>query len=372
MALEGRRLVAPLLAVLALLAGCAKGPQAELRIGCIVSLTGKGESVGQYTRKGVELAVAELNSGTFKDRPIQVFYADTGSKTDQALAEFQEMVDRHHVPVIAGIPLSDEVLALAPEANQRKVVLISSNGASDDIKSAGDYVFRIRESAALQTEAMAQGLVERLGKRKIVVLHSTSANGVSYRDSFISAAVRHGAPIPSTVAFDDGKTDYRAQVAEVAAKAPEAVFLTGLDKEVGLILKTAKEAGFQPQFLISAGAMTQNLLDVAGPAAEGVIAGSARFDPDSADPVVRRFVDSYEQRFHEKAHRVAANAYDTVMILASIAEHGAADAETIKGGLYKVKGFPGVGGATTFDSFGEVDKPIALYRVQGGKFTEMK
>lgn len=367
-----RRFSAPALAALLALSACSRAPRADYRIGCVVSLTGKGESVGRYTRNGIDLAIAELNATTFKDSPIQVFYGDTGSQTERAVALFREMVDQHHVPVVIGLPVSDEVLAIAPEANRRRVVLLSSNGVADDIRTAGDYVFRLRESAALQSEAMARALIERLGKKKIAVLHSSSVNGVSYRDSFVTAAVHLGVPIPQTVAFEDGRSDYRAEIARAAAAAPDAIFLSGLDKEVGLILRQARQQGLSTQFAISAGALTQALIETAGAAAEGVISACGRFDRESKDPQVHAFVTAYEGRYHEPAHRVAGNGYDAVQIVASLFQEGAKDAEGIKRGLYGLRDFPGVGGPTTFDALGEVNKPIALYRIEGGKIRETK
>jgi branched-chain amino acid transport system substrate-binding protein len=126
--------------------------------------------------------------------------------------------------------------------------------------------------------------------------------------------------------------------------------------------------GFAPQFFASAGAISPKLLELAGPSAEGLVCGSAPFDPDSDEPRVRSFVAAYEKRFGSPPDFLAANSYDAIQILAGLIREGADTGEKLKAGLYAVKDYPGIGGSTTFDSYGDVDKPIILVQVQNGAF----
>lgn len=372
-----RRRLSPWLALIVvsmtcvLSSSCSRSePEAtEYKIGAVLSLTGRGASYGERAQNGLQLAVDELNAGDFKDKPLRLLVENSESSRDQARAAFQRLIEQEKIPAAVGFLLSDEVLACAPLANQRKVVLLSPFAGSDDIKNAGDYVFRNRESASRQAEAIARVAVERFGEKRFVVLHSRSANGISYRDAFVDAVLRLGiAAPPPTVTFEEGKTDYREQIQRLRDKAPEAVYLAGLDRELGLILKQSAELGFRPQFFASAAAISPKLLDIAGDAAEGLVGGSAPFDPDSDESRVRAFVSAYEKRFGSQPDFLAANAYDAVHLIADQIRSGARDGESLKKGLYAVKNFPGVGGTMSFDSFGEVDKPITLVQVQGGAF----
>jgi branched-chain amino acid transport system substrate-binding protein len=156
------------------------------------------------------------------------------------------------------------------------------------------------------------------------------------------------------------------------AKAPKAVFLAGLDNELGLIVRQSREVEFSPQFFATAGAISQKLLEVAGSAAEGLICGSAPFDLQSKDPHVESFSNSYEKRYDENPDFIAANSYDAIYIVAELFKNGATNGETIRDGLYKTTNFHGVGGLTTFDHYGEVNKPINLVIVKNGEFKELE
>jgi branched-chain amino acid transport system substrate-binding protein len=264
------------------------------------------------------------------------------------------------------------VLTCAPIANERKVILLTTAAGSDKIKDAGDYVFRNRESSTLQTDAIAKACIQRFGFNEIAILHSNAANGISYRNSFKDAVEQLGGKIVSSVGYNEGKSDYRAEIEQLRSKSPKAVFLAGLDNELGLILKQASEVNFMPQYFATAGAISQQLLDIAGGGAEGIICGSAPFDVKSDDPHVQTFASSFKARFGETPDFISANSYDAIYMIADFFKKGANNADDIKAGFYAIKDFPGVGGTTTFDRNGEVAKPIRLVVVKNGQFVPLK
>jgi len=345
----------------------------EYRIGVLLSLTGRGATYGQRALKGMQIALDELNeTAQFRTHPLKLLVEDTQSSASRALSGFRKLIDIDHVPVVVGLVLSDEVLTCAPVANEREVVLLSTAAGSDKIKDAGDYIFRNRESATLQADAIAKASIQRFGIKEIAILHSNAANGISYRNRFKDAVQRLGGTILMTVGYNEGKTDYRAEIEQLRGNSPNSVYLAGLDNELGLILKQAKEVGFTAQFFASAGAISQKLLDIAGSGAEGLVCGSAPFNTESDDPCIRDFVLSFRTRFGEQPDWIAANSYDAIYMLSALFKDGAKDADQIKDSLYAMKDFPGVGGRTTFDANGEVAKPISLVMVRNGTFVSLE
>lgn len=365
-----RRVFSPFLVCLpTVLVSCRFGGREPKKIGVVLSITGRGATYGQRALNGMRLAADKLNAEEpFALSPIQLVEADSHSSAAQALSAFRKLIDVDRVSVVIGFVLSDEVLTCAPIANARHVVLLTTAAGSDQIADAGDYVFRNRESAKLQAEALAANCIERLHLTNVAILHSLSSNGVSYAADFSKAVQKYGARVSASESFAEGKTDYRSEIERVRSKQLQAVYLAGLDQEMGLILRQAREVGYKPQFLASPGAISQKLLDIAGSAAEGLITASAAFHADSTDPLIRSFADAYTARFGTAPDFIAANSYDAVFLIAAAFRRGIATGDDIKTFLYSVRDFPGVGGRTTFDSRGEVFKPISLVRVSNGRF----
>ncbi|MDL1985617.1 MAG: ABC transporter substrate-binding protein, partial [Deltaproteobacteria bacterium] len=315
-------------------------------------------------------AVDQVNSDT-QHNPIKLIVEDSQSQASRAVTSFTKLVNINKVPVIAGLLTSDEALACAPLAIKHKVVLFTPGAISEKLKEAGSYVFRNRESVELQTAAIANECVERTEGGKIAILHANAANAISYRDTFMAACEALGANIVGSVPFNEGKMDYRSELEQLRALSPASVYLAGYDSELGLILKQAREIGLEVNFFASAGAVTPKLLEIAPKGAEGLIAASASFDPQSTVPYVRDFVDAYTARFGKEPDWLAANSYDAIQMLAQIAEKNQFDSQQIRDGLIGMKNFPGVSGTTTFDRNGGVKKSIALVRVQNGKFLQL-
>lgn len=343
------------------------------RIGVVLPLTGRAATYGERSLNGISLAADQLNSTTpFTDHPMKLIVEDSQSKATHAVSSFRKLVDIDKVQVVVGLLTSDEALSCAPVAEQTKTVLFSPGAASTKLKDAGDYIFRNRESTDLQAKAIAKACIERSGRDGIVVLHANAANAVSYRDSFNKAVEDIGGNVLGVVAFNEGKTDYRAEIEQLRALNPKAVYLAGYDTELGIILKQCKEVGFAVDFYASAGAVSKKLLEIAKEGAEGLVCATAPFEANSQDPHIKAFVSSFEERYGKSPDWLAANSYDAIQILASILKKGAKTAEQIKEGLYATKNYPGVAGITTFDEYGEVIKPITIVIVKNGSFLLQK
>lgn len=371
--LGGLGVLVLVVAAIAFIIKASSSPSTEYHVGVVLSLTGRGATYGQRALNGMQLAVDELNATVpFRDRPIKLLVEDSQSSAPQALSAFRKLVDIDRIAVALGFVLSDEVLTCAPVANERQVVILSTAAGSDKIKDAGDYIFRNRESASLQAQAIVQACVKRFQLREVAILHSNAANGISYRDSFQGALQQLGGRVPVAVGYNEGKTDYRAEIERLRAQSPRAIYLAGLDHELGLILKQAREVGFAAQFFSSAGAISEKLLEIAGPAAEGLVCGSAPFSVESNDARVKAFAQTFRTRFGEAPDFIAANSYDAIYILALLFRGGKVDSREIKNGLYATRDFPGIGGRTTFDSYGEVTKPIELVVVNNGRFVPLR
>ena len=111
------------------------------------------------------------------------------------------------------------------------------------------------------------------------------------------------------------------------------------------------------------------LFDIAGSAAEGLIYTSSAFSKDSTDERIKSFVEAYKGQYGSAPTVYAANAYDTIMLIAeALKKQDSVDADKIKQFLYQVENYHGVSGKISFDSYGEVTKPVVLKQVKGHDF----
>lgn len=348
---------------------CSNRQSSKNKIGVVLSLTGRGGTYGERAINGMRLAQDEINKRDyFKVDSLVLYIEDSNSNPKQALSAFKKLIEVEKVQIIIGLVLSDEVLTCAETANQNGVVLLTTAAGSDEIKDAGDFVFRNRESGGLQAKLLADYAVGRMNFNNMGVIHSNSANGIAYKDKFINKVENLGGNVVGVVAYNENNTDYSAEVTQIMRYNPEAVYLAGLDREIGLILRKAGEFGFNPQFFASPGAISEKLIEIGGNTTDGLISASASFDPSDSDLKVKAFVENYKIRFNDTPDFIVANSYDAIYIIANLYENGKYNGEQIKNDLYSLKDYKGVGGKITFDNNGEVEKSLNMLVIKEGKF----
>ncbi|MCK5174874.1 MAG: ABC transporter substrate-binding protein, partial [Planctomycetes bacterium] len=126
--------------------GCSKKPpeQKEVKIGAISPFTGDGANYGKAARTAIDMAVDEINTkGGVNGAKLVVVYEDDKGNPSDALSAFKKLATVDKVSAVLGPFYSSNVLACAPVANRLKVVLLTGTATSDNIRTAGEYVFRV-------------------------------------------------------------------------------------------------------------------------------------------------------------------------------------------------------------------------------------
>jgi ABC-type branched-subunit amino acid transport system substrate-binding protein len=186
---------------------------------------------------------------------------------------------------------------------------------------------------------------------------------------FNAEARRMGRQPILEVKFERGDKDFSNQLRMLRDAKVAGVVIWGEAAEAGLILKQMREMGMkQPVFGSSRIAYPQ-FLQIAGPAAEGVVLTSA-LDPTRQDPKWQAFREAYLQKFHEEPIDYAAYAYDGINILIAAIEKAGLNRGRIMDALrdYQMKTYQGVTGTDYFDHTLNNISPVNLARVKDGKF----
>ncbi len=339
-----------------------------IKIGAILPLTGPAGKYGQWVKEGMELALSEVNSYT-KKYSFKLIIEDDKGIPKEAVNAVNKLIKVDKVPVITGAVLSKVVLSVSPIVEKNKIVLLSVGASAVKIRKAGDYVFRIRETAREHGKKAADFALTI--SRRAGVIFLNAENGVSYAEQFKKYYEENGGKIVLWEKYNEGETDFRSYLLKVKQLNLAVVYIPGLVPEIAFILKQAKELGVKAIFISSVGAQNPKLIEIARDAAEGLIYTYPYFDTRLAktDKKVKEFVKKYYESYKHYPEFLAANGYDAIKLLASIISKYGYTPENIKNALYKVKNFHGVGGTFTFDEYGDVFKPVILKQIKNGKFT---
>jgi branched-chain amino acid transport system substrate-binding protein len=339
--------------------------QNTIQFGAILPLSGNDAYWGKNLRNGMDLACDEINErGGVLGKPLRIVYEDSQSNPRVGTAAAEKLISADHVQCIAGDVISTVVLAVAPIVERNRVVLLCF-GESDEITTAGDYIFRNWNSAS--SDAEITGAFAAKKSKRVIVIHQNDAFGISASRLFRAQVVANNAEVVGELSFDKNQTDFKPLLAGIRDKDYDGVYIACYHPQALLFLRQYKELDLRPTFFFGVSSWEErSLIDFAKAAFPGRVAYGYPRPPSESSPAVQHFRKAYERRFGEAPQILCDNGYDAVHMLAvAIERAGAYDGEKVKEELYKLKDYDGASGVMTFDKNGDVHKPFGLKVITG-------
>lgn len=372
--ITGRALLIVVLGVLFVFpSGCSKkrSEAKEIKIGAILPLTGSAAPYGVNAKRGIELALAEINAkGGIEGASLVVIYEDSRTDPKEAVAALNKLFSLHGVRFIIGDINSSGVLAMAPIAEKNKIILLSPGASNPKISDAGEYIFRNWHSDALEGEIGAKYAFSKMNWKKAAVLYVDAAYGVGLAETFRKVFQNVGGEIAAFEAYAQDATDMRSQISKIIAAKPNGLYLPGWPKEMAVVLKQLKELGSEIPILSAQGFDDPSILKLSANAAEGVIF-SVPETPDPNNEIVKSFNENYRIRYSQEPGVCSASGYDALRIFAYAINKVGDDIEQVQKIIASLKDFPGADGPITFDEHGDLLKPFSFKVVKNGKFTSI-
>ncbi len=342
--------------------GCAK-KEKETKIGAIMPLTGDNAVYGDALKKGMDLAIEEINSeGGIEGNKLSVLFEDSQAEPQKGVSAFNKLTKVDRVSMIIGAMFSAVTLAIAPVAEREKIVLLSPTSSAVDITNAGDYIFRIYPSDAYDGLFLADFAVNNFKAKTASILYIQVASVSAIVKVFEERFEEYGGIILVKESYAEGAKDFRTQLIKIKQSNPDIIFLPGYLREMAIQLTQSKELGIKKPVLSISTFYDSKIFDLAKDAAEGVIFSTPFFDPEGKNPVVRQFVDNFSKKYGEKPNIWSGYGYDATKISALAIQKGSLQSDRIKEELYKIKDFPGVTGMTSFDKNGDVLKQLRVLK----------
>jgi len=368
-------LIAAMMLVIPLVTGCGLSDQKsktkqKITIGVVIPLTGGTSYGGERVKSGVDLAVEEINnSGGIGGKEMVAIYEDSQCDPKLAVVAARKLKDIDKVSVVLGDWCSGGALAMAPILEESEVVQLAL-GIAANLRDAGDYIFRAPLGVEYHAKAMADYLVNKAGVKKLAILYINNEFGVSWEEFLKNYYQKAGGGIVLAEPFEQGAADFRTSLAKLDHSNAEAVFMVAMNEYGPLLLQTKEMDIRQPRFAYAT-IEAQEILDVAGDAADGVIYTSP-FDADSSSLDTQRYQEKYQAKYGKLSDYFAACSYDAAMLAARAMKVCGEDSSCIKEELYQVKNYPGASGTINVDDHGDFILPVIFKKIENGKFVFMK
>ncbi|HEY3398349.1 MAG TPA: ABC transporter substrate-binding protein [Armatimonadota bacterium] len=402
--LSFRRPLVPCLLVLALalslLAGCPKPPAsptpppgpapaagaaptgAPLKIGAILSLQGPGAPLGTPESSTLKLLEKSINAaGGINGRPLQIVIQDDQSDETAALTAAKQLIENEKVLAVIGPSISGTSLAVMPTFEKAGVPLISCAAAVKITKPVNKWVFSTAQPDTLAVAKLMDYLKAK-GIKQIAVLTDSNAFGSSGLEALKAQAGSQGLTIVAAETFGSKDTSMTTQLTRIKGKSPQAIICWGTNPGPAIIAKNAKDLKLTIPLFMSHGVSNHKFVELAGPAAEGVIFPSGRIlvaDFLAADDKQKQglldFTKAYSAEYGTPPDHFAGHAWDAMQIIAAALKSSGDDRAKLRDAIEKTTGFVGIGGIfnlSATDHNGLTKDAFVLVTVKGGKWEIVK
>jgi branched-chain amino acid transport system substrate-binding protein len=360
---------AVMLSGLAIVPSAARAQPAQgesYRIGIILPMTGTTADYGADFDRGATLAEEEINAaGGVGGHPIKLVHGDSKNSPKDGVAEFKRLVDIEQVPAVIST-MTGVIVPQFPLSRETNTPMICVGAITPEIRKGGPTVFSNYPLADDEEKEIAEYIVNKLGQKSAAIISENSSYGKTLSAIFIEEFKKLGGTILAEEVIEKGGRDFRSQITRIGAQTPAVTVVYAYYAEGGLIVRQAAELGVKTQFISHGSIQNQSFADIAGPAADGFISGSPRWDDNA--PEVKAFIARYEKKFGKAPDLYGPYFYDAVRLSAAAIEKGGYSKEGILKGLKELKDYPGVNGRMSFDHGNVVLLPLRFVKFEGGKW----
>src|SRR5687768_7384789 len=308
-------------AVLVVLLGClvAAGPVAAetVKIGFITTLSGPQGIIGEHMKNSVELALDHLGRKV-GGLEVEVIYGDDQVKPDVGKQLADEMLKKHRVNFVSGIIWSNVMLAVAPTVTGAGTIMVGTNAGPHEL--SGKMCHELYFTTSWQNDQTPEAMGKYMQDQGLGDVYAMAPNYAAGKDMISGFKRYYKGKIVGEVYTKLGQQDYQAEISQLRAAAPKAVFVF-YPGDMGIqFLKQYAQAGLRDQIPLYS---VYTVDEISLPAVKDAALGNFEtryWSPDLKNEANQRYVSDFKKKFGYTPSFYGAQSYDGILLIDSRSE----------------------------------------------------
>jgi branched-chain amino acid transport system substrate-binding protein len=345
--------------------------QSTITLPLVIETSGAGAVSGTNFRDGLILAIEEINAkGGILGKKIEMPILDTQSDAGVSRAQIQKVLDNKPYvvfgPVFSGSVMVDMLLT-----QQAEVPEIVGGEAAAITQKNNPYIFRTSFGQQFSMPKIANYIRDGVKAKTVAVLWVNNDFGKGGRDAFVKEMASRNIKVVADISTESGQADFSADVVKIKAANADAIFVYTNEEESARFLREAKKQGIKAPLIGETTLLGQKVIDLAGPAANGV-QGHVGLTVDAPIPAVTEFAAKFKKRFNYVCDHNGLKGYTGMYFVKYVTEKigkfdSKAFAQAAHGITITPKQEPGILMEATWDNNGDIDRESFLGEVVDGK-----
>jgi len=299
-------------------AGCGnnpkKGDEKTIKIGAVIPLTGNAAVLGDYTLKGLQLAVQEQNDkGGLLGKKIELEVQDSKADPKEGVNIIKNMLAEDHKPFLVYSIMSGVTMAIKPETEKNNILLMSAVG-TDKFLENSKYTIRDYVAATTIGQNISEYSKDSLKVSNLFIFYSNNEYGASVKDA-VKKYCQQQNIVTSSEPYDEKSTDYKSLIAARIDKKVSCIYVAGVGKGLGTMIKQIRESGYAGKMIGDQLITFPDVIKVAGSALKGMPYLDFAFDPGHPDAGTKNFIDAFYKRFKTNPQNFSVITYDGINLL---------------------------------------------------------
>lgn len=358
---------------LALMLSCCAFAEGTIKIAVAGPMTGDNAEYGIGFANAAKLVASEWNAkGGVKigdeSYTVEIVEFDDKSDSDEAAIIAENIVSDDNIWGVLGHFASGICMVAAPTYQDAEYVNISPTSSHADYSSIGEYIFRNNTVITVETRTGAEIAMNDLGGTCIGVLSIDTEWGQSAGNAMEENIKDLGGNFALRQEVTTDAVDFATEITNFKEAGCDVVMVAGMYGTLAPFAVACKNSGYDVKLVGCSNAYTDQLIEIAGDAAEGIYA-PVSFFAGNPDEHVQAYVKAYTDTYGAAPSALTTQAYDSVHIMLEALERaGKLDREAMKDAMYETE-FNGMSGYTTFDEIGDAQKVFTKIVVKDGAWT---
>ncbi|NMG49094.1 ABC transporter substrate-binding protein [Azoarcus communis] len=283
-----------------------------VKVGIALDISGPFAAAGAEARDGFDLAIETLG-GKLGGQPAEFLKTDFAGNPEQANQLVTRYLQRDKIDFFTGPIASNSALAVGPALFAAKVPFISSNPGPSQFAGKQCNPFFFGQYQNDTYDEAAGKFANEKGYKNMVIIAPNYPAGKDHLNGF--KRIYSGA-LKDEIYTKVGQIDYAAEIAQIRAAKPDAVFFF-LPGGMGInFIKQYIGGGLKEIPLVAPGfSADQDVIQAVGEPMLGLY-NTAHWTHDLPLPANTAFVSAFRKKYDGRYPTVyAAMAYDAIMAM---------------------------------------------------------